>query len=190
MTQPELAEWMSAATGTYWDAAMVSRVETNQRRLDPDELVALCRIFKVPLHDLFKADKDTVTVGRSELDPADYFQVVFWMPEEHRDRMTEVLYGGFKEDEVTPMSHHAWQFAQLRDTVNAVLQHDPHVLDLMVTNPEQGQAVFLRYLRDFMGAEVYNAVVNDPRFWREYEQLDGQVFVDLILGTIKEGEEE
>jgi len=59
MTQAELAELVG------WPRTTVHDVESGRRRLGPDDLVALCRVFEMPLVELCRgADPEDVrTLG-------------------------------------------------------------------------------------------------------------------------------
>jgi transcriptional regulator with XRE-family HTH domain len=57
LTQAELAEQVG------WPRTTVHEVESGRRRLGPDDLVALCRVFDIPLVELCRgADPDDLRI--------------------------------------------------------------------------------------------------------------------------------
>ena len=190
--QKDLAERLEARTGEKWPDYTISRAESGQRSFSVDELTALCRVFQVPIFELFVVeDKSTqVDLGLSAVSADDYHQLIFWLPTETMRQLTGSLYGGFDDDgETSYGTHHGYQWGWFRDLTRHLLDRGEISQDLLdqatkgyeTYDDETGEPVWVgppspedtrqargqirNAYRKVMGPESFDAVTNDPQFW-------------------------
>ena len=185
--QTDLAERLSTQTARHWDFSMISKAETGKRKFSPDELVALVRVFQIPLHELFLAEDDElVDLGGVPVRGDDFFQLVFWMPAEWRLRLIDMLYGDLRQGG-TQGGHAGWLASRLREGTQELVRSG----QLDEASPPGDAVAIARLMRSFsdvLGPEVTRSVFG--QLWPNLTGEDQDRLAKSIAKDLEEGDEE
>lgn len=183
------------AEGERWTQFRISdieggRADRRKRTVTPEELVALARVFDVPLFEFYMSDMDNpdekIDMGGVDVRGADFFRLVFWIPADYRT-ITDRLQGGVDESgRPTLGSRVSFQVERFEEAMANLLESGeihPELLDAFLDGDASAErAMLAAFQRELGNEEMVMEVFGSPR--------NKEWLADLQLAVQERNEEE